>query len=364
MFKRNQQSWQSIPIQINKGNREGALDFNIQENSGEKNLRPFDRIALHPNHFGDLWDQKGVLPCKTSHLGSQISSSGRHAYLFFCEEEALAIPSDITYDEKLREVHAPGYHYIHDEYNHLSFDAIKLEFGNKHLPIALDAEQLIRADVKNFFTMDFDAGDIRANLSHQLPGSVGLLGLLRFYLKILFFKIELALTPEVQFYEDSLYMPMSLHSPVEADSYLNPGSGIFYTWKSPKDVSWDFDRSRMPRFIAKEVYHKDWKAYCGRKRCAFTLVGNAYGRSIGMDFQIDRRLAEMNFYPQLITDMNVVNRSFDDKISEDLAYRIGVFFETSRLPKGDHFWDFWISLNRGKAECPAPLRLKSLRKKG
>ena len=351
--------WLQLPLQINAGYRDGSLEFNPKENAVGHKLRTYDRFVFDSEKFSvSRWDLKKA-PCQGKVV--QVRSGKGYGYLAFCRGMRKVHSLNITYDEKKRLVRSSSYLYKHDSRNHLSFEEIRTIREGSELLVASHAEQIIQADVKNFFTMTFDASDIRASISNQLPGSVGLLGLLKFYLKIFFFSIELALTPEVQFFDDSLYMPMSLHSPVDANSMLNVGSGVFYTWKSPPYFSWDFQASRVPIFGGKGEFHESKLAYCKGSRCSYKLLGRSEGEVIELSFSIDRRLVKLNFYPQLITDMSFVNKEFDDEISENPQGRIGVYFESSQLPKGDHFWDFWISLAGEKKRCPVPVSLKSLR---
>ena len=351
--------WFQIPLQVNAGYRDGSLEFNPKENAVGHKIRTYDRFSFDSEKFSaSRWDRKKP-PCDGKIV--QIRARKGFGYLAFCREMQRTMSPKITYNGKERLVRSSSYLYKHDSRNHLSFEEIRVLRAGSELLIASNAEQVIQADVKNFFTMTFDASDIQASLSNQLPGSVGLLGLLKFYLKIFFFSIELALTPEVQFYDDSLYMPMSLHSPVDASSMLNVGSGVFYSWQSPSYFRWDIENSRVPIFNGKGVFHENKLSYCRGARCRYRLLGRSEGEVIELSFSIERRLVKLNFYPQLITDMGFVNKEFEDEISESPKGRIGVFFESSQLPKGDHYWDFWISLVGEKNRCPAPVSLKSLR---
>ncbi len=104
--------------------------------------------------------------------------------------------------------------------------------------MAKDSDLLIVGDVKKFFTLTFDSDDIDAKITHKRQGPLGLMGGLEFYLKILAFRINLELLPEANFFQDALFMPMSMTLPVNAAKYLRRGSGIYYSWLNDKDTQW------------------------------------------------------------------------------------------------------------------------------
>ena len=67
---------------------------------------------------------------------------------------------------------------------------------------------------------------MEAVIKNQKIGPIGLLGNVAFCLKILFFKINLELDPLFLFYENTIFMPMVVHIPIEAKKYVRPGSGL------------------------------------------------------------------------------------------------------------------------------------------
>lgn len=355
--------WQRLPLQVNRLDQWGNIVFDKQLQLNSIMINRRDRIAI-PSHdwTRNRWLKKKAPPCE-SQLAYELLGSAGYAYFFVCKKPLRPMEGVISYDTKKKRVFGGNYEYIHDEFNHLSFRKISLardQLKDGFFVVAQNAEQLIRADVKKFFTLRFHNSDVSARLDQQVSGSLGLFGLLQFYLKILFFKIELSLTPEVQFYPDSLYMPMSLHSPVEAKDYLNVGSGIFYSWESPKDIVWDKERARLPQFQGKGLFDKGVLKYCRGRRCHFSMKGSFQELVFTLDFTMDRRLVKLNFFPQLILDFDSINKEFEETVSENTAGRIGVYFETSKLPKGDHYWDFWISFGPSPGKCPTRVRLKLL----
>ena len=351
--------WQQQPIQINALDPAGNIDFKSIRHGPEHGLRLMDRLTFSKEIInGDYWSQKEKAPCDFIH-SSQVMNNQRYLYLFVCKKKQPIFQSPIRFDEKQRIVASDAYQYLYDENNQLSFREITMQGkqSSSWEKIAFNAEQVILADVKRFFTLKFDASDVSAKLLKKVSGSTSLIGLLQFYLKILFFKIELSLTPEVQFYEDSLYMPMSLFSPVEAKEYINKGSGIFYSWQSPASVQWDIEGAEIPRFVKPKEFSQISKKFCNDKYCRFSLSGKTKQNKFELNFSIQKNIADLKFYPQLITDFSKINDAFDETITKSSQNRIGVFFETSQLPKGNHYWDFWIRFDDLKGQCPAKVKL-------
>lgn len=355
-------TWHRQPLQINAVDKFGNIDFDSKFHGPEFELNHFDRLAIAKNSLTTTrWKKSKNKPCDSKKV-YEISISGKYGYIFQCKKALEPESYLIDYDEKNRTVFSPRYTYIHDDSNHLSFTKIKFKQKKKSIQdlVAFDAEQLIFADVKNFFSMSFRADDVSATLQKKIDGQLGMIGLLQFYLRILFFKIELALTPEVQFYEESIFMPMSLFSPVDAKKYLNEGSGIFYSWKSPEDIKWFPSQKNIPFYAGKSKFHKMDKTYCRGRRCFFELTGLVGEEMVTLSFSIDRSLANLNFYPQFITDFSGVNKIYDRKISKSPEKRMGVFFETSSLPEGNHYWDFWITFSQNLRGCQLRPRIVKL----
>src|SRR5690606_36012866 len=138
--------------------------------------------------------------------------------------------------------------------------------------------------------MRFDSDDIVSQLEATRLGPVGDLANLSFFLKILFFKIRMSLTTSVGFYEDSGHIPMMVNIPVDARKYLNPGSGILYSWEVPEAAATGKSTISMPSLSPKEVgkghahISKAGLAYCAKKTCLYKYSVDVDGRTLSMDF--------------------------------------------------------------------------------
>jgi hypothetical protein len=196
---------------------------------------------------------------------------------------------------------------------------------------------------------------------------MGLMGGLKFYLRILYFKIKMSLMPEVNFFDDSVFMPMILTLPVDAKKYLRRGSGIYYTWLGDKDTEWLWDRSELetldlavldPKFEG--AARMPSEKYCNRSKCRYKILGRNHGRLFALHFEISRKAAELGFFPRLIRDVPAVEKIIKHPVSRYPAQnRIGVYFETALMPEGEHSWDFWIHFPEDeKGVCQVNVRAR------
>jgi hypothetical protein len=238
------------------------------------------------------------------------------------------------------------------------------------LDVATDSRIYIRADVKNFFTMHFDSQQIESSLENSRQGPLGSLARVSFFLRILLFKIRMSLTTDVSFFRDSGHIPMMVNIPVEAFQYLNPGSGIVYSWLLATSAHTVFRDMDMPRFDGALVRRGFVElsqlglAYCRGEECRYRYTVDFDGRPLVMDLLIRRYLVERGFFPMFVEDTAVIRKQMGwDADSFGEAPRHGIYFEVSGLPKGGHPWDFWMGLgNAGipSHDCPVPVRIEPI----
>ncbi|WP_141736071.1 hypothetical protein [Oligoflexus tunisiensis] len=364
--------WVQLPLQLDPLDEEGGLLFPEDKDWMKKPIVPFDRLTFFTKQFGPKFDGKGAGPCQSTNV-VELDAPGGFAYLASCPE--AFVPKDftdpVTLQEKDRMVTAKYYRYHYSERNHLVFDAIHLAdpaFQTFH-PVASQSDLLIVGDVKNFFTLHFDSEDIDAFISSKRSGDMGLMGGLKFYLRILYFKIKMSLMPEVNFFDDSVFMPMILTLPVNAKKYLRRGSGIYYTWLGDKDTEWLWDASELEN-LDLQVLNPDFEGsarmpsekYCDRSKCRYKILGRNHGRLFALHFEISRKAAELGFFPRLIRDMPAVEKMIKHPVSRYPAQnRIGVYFETAQMPEGEHTWDFWIHFpEQEKDNCKVNVRARFL----
>lgn len=367
-------NWQKSSLQIDPFSDDGKLVFfptNYQWLDSP--VKPYDRLSMNAEDFGSRYDQSMPLPCETKQIFELRNDTYQYAYLAFCQDQKnsnLQIPfHTIRHDAENGEVNAPEFRYRYSRDNHLLFSRLSLAYDNKNeypLVVAENADQLIRGDVKKFFTFYFDQNDIDAQIARERRGPLGLVGSVDFALRILFFKINLRLSPEVSFFPGSVFMPMVMHLPVDAREYLHPGSGLFYTWKPGRDVIVNQQRSRIPHLDAAlvksgaENLAKQGLPYCVHNVCRFQLFGEIADRYFVLNFNIEKSLVQKGFFPILMSDTTAAEKQLGWEVSTIREPgRMGMYFETSGLPQGNHEWEFIIrvgnNLQQLANQCPGTI---------
>lgn len=366
--------WEKQTLQIDPFSVDGKIKFfDPGAEWLEEPLQPFDRLAMDSGHFANRYHREAGFPCTTDHVFEIRTQDMRYAYLAFCKEKKnwnhqIAFHT-IKHDAPNREVRTPNFQYRYAADNHLLFQSIALPYdrpGNYPLLIAENSDQVIRGDVKNFFTLNFTKDDIDAHIARERRGPLGLVGSVNFWLRILFFKIDLRLSPEVSFFQDAVFMPMVMHLPVDATQYLNPGSGLFYTWRAGRDVIIDHKHSRIPDLDAGKVksgvdsLKSMGLPFCETKTCRFKIVGEIADRLFSLDFNLRRELVERGFFPLLMRDTTKAEKDLGWAASKDRSPgRMGMYFETSGLQQGNHDWEFLIRFAEDydtlARQCPAEI---------
>lgn len=345
-------AWKEEALQVDPLDSEGSLLFPKKIDWMGEKLQPEDRLSFRVENFAARGDMKKPLPCAAKEL-IEIDYRGKFAYLASCPQPVQGDWKDpVTFRETGREVSSRQYHYRYGPRNHLVFENIELseKGNNEYISVARESDLLILGDVKNFFTLAFDSDDIEAMIKNKRNGPLGFMAGLEFYLRILAFRINMELLPEANFFEDALFMPMSMTLPVNAAKYLRRGSGIYYSWFTEKDAIWDWSESQIDDLDLKQLdpkgkgpFAKPNPRHCTARYCSYRLSGKLKNRRFVMNFVIGRKAADLGFFPQLIRDVDAVEKQLDRKISRfPAAGRIAIYFETARLPEGTHTWDFWI----------------------
>lgn len=363
--------WKPIPLQIDPLDRDGALVFPKDANWMKDDLELMDRLSFPIDAFRKRYEKAGsaVLPCGSRDL-IELEFQKTYAYLMTCEPDPVSLqPRPVLHDEDKRTVKSANYSYVYTKNNHLVFEDIKVaptDPKQAMVPVAKDSDLLIVGDVKKFFTLYFDSSDIDAEIKYKRQGPMGLMGGMEFFLRILAFKIDLELLPEVNFFEDSMFMPMMMTLPVDAKTYLRRGSGIYYSWASAPDVEWLWNESRLDDLNldlldpnTRLPLNRPNPKRCDSRYCLYTIVAKAKGRPFVMNFKIARKAANLGFFPQLIRDVPAAEKKIGHKLGRfPAAGRIAIYFETARLPKGTHTWDFWIYFPDKNIEDPCTFKIK------
>jgi hypothetical protein len=377
MFVKHSGHFSQIPLQVDPVDNDGRLMFFDNEDWRTAPADKNDMLTFDVAKFGEKIDyEKDQLPCRgpiTYQLRDKYSM--KFGYVTNCgpKHKPLITPTfPVSFDGPNHTIKAKNYSYIFNSDNYMQFKSISFrnEQGREE-PVAQDSELLIHADIKNFWSMDFDSDEIVSKLEASRLGPVGDLARVSFYLKVMMFKIDLELHTNVGFYEDSGHIPMMVSIPVDARSWLNHGSGILYSWKPTEITKKSESKINMPALdvdlVKKGVKPRSGLGlkYCKADYCYFDHATYIEGRRLSLDFGIEKKLVAMGFFPMFVDDVG----KYKDKMKWDIKlkdkeHRIGVYFEVSGMPEGGHPWDFWLSLGdkrSGEASCPHPVRYHRVR---
>jgi len=351
LFTFSHNTWKEWPIQIDPRDPGGNLLF-PKDDFMNHALQASDRMSFETRELkGEkvfVSTNKKNAPCGAN-AGQEFQTGSEFGWIFNCTESAT---EDISHDAPVQFMQdkalitSQGYRYYFDPSNHILFQRVEIKQNDKWVIAAEDSSLNIRSDIKNFFTLNFDPTDISSRLEEYRMGPLGMVGRVSFYLNILFFKIKLALTTDVSFYKDSAHVPMIMFSPVEASKYLNPKSGIYYSWKDYLPMQrWNIPDRILETTEVKELLNqKCQESFCTHKMIVPDLLT--------MEFQISRSLAEKGFIPVWAKAEDVAKKTIPAIHIRPKAE--GLYFETSRLEKGGHRWDFWLGLGASKAaKCPS-----------
>ncbi len=367
--------WKQLAFQVDPLTPDGRLVFAPGEDLSLKSIEPSDLLTFQVEDFDrPMGPGSPPLPCRSSSV-YEISLEGRAAYLTSCDpsrQPPVRFSAQVTFDPEQNTLESAMYRYRFHSDNYMQFANIAFRRPSGGWDdVAHDSRLLIRADIKNFFTMRFDSQQIVSRLEASRLSPVGNLARLSFYLRILLFKIRMSLATDVGFYSDSGHIPMQVDLPVNAYERLRAGSGILYSWRLAEGAGNEASTLHMPRLDPDQVHlgFKDLAklglGYCHGDHCLFRYSVTVHGRQLSMDMDLRRALVERGFFPMYVANTRMPSKAMgwglDD---EEEVNRMGMYFEVSGLPEGGHPWDFWLRLGAPETSqliCPRPVVLRAVK---
>jgi len=229
------------------------------------------------------------------------------------------------------------------------FDSISFKNSNGvPVQVATDADILIRADIKNFFTMQFDSTDIVTQMKAYRIEPFAALASLNFYLKILFFRISLDLETDVQFFKDSAHIPMVITIPRDANQRLNRKSGVLYSFALSENMR-EIRPVKMPVLNPDKLSIQEGLEYCDGNICSYEVsfqTSAVANKVLTLMLKLPRRLAEFGMIPRFVVDVgdSAPAMQWSMPRSQRGMHRVGLYLEVSGLPKSQHPWDVWLQL--------------------
>lgn len=366
-----------LPLQVNPIDDDGHLVFFDDQAYLEKESAISDLLLFRLEDFGAGFDAtKDRLPCRGRHVYEiKDPHYNRYAYLTNCgiQGPPIPYPGMVAFDKERHSLESAIYRYRFNPDNYMQFDSIKF-YNDQQMTwrqVANDSRLVIRADVRNFFNMNFDSDQIESRLEASRLGPIANLARVSFYLRILFFKISMSLATDVAFFSDSGHIPMMVNLPVNAYDYLNPASGILYTWTMSSVAKAPDEWIEMPRLNVSQI-KEGWQQLaqaglknCRAGRCSYRFSAEAEQRRLSMDLDVAQDLVARGFFPQFVDDVAAYQEQMGWGIDIPKGEkRVGMYFEVSGLPKGGHPWNFWLRLGGplgGAKTCPSPIHISRLK---
>lgn len=376
LFSWDSKKWTQLPLQIDPVSRDGRLLFFEGDDSFKDwEIDEKDRISFLSEGFDKRIDDKAPPPCDGDFIYEIKDPTGRYVYLADCgpgTTEKVKSNYPIVHDKETFTVNSKVYDYKYHPKNHMMFDQITVKpEGKEPFAAGSNSVQRIRVDVKKFFTLDFSNDDIESKLRQVREGPIALLGQLTFFLRILFFKIDLQLNTVVSFFEDSVHLPLTINMPVDATKATNPGTGMYFVWEIPEGIEWDRELSTMPALNPEKIklgYKELGKLglkNCRFSYCKFSLVGKLNDFKWSTEFNIPQTMVQNGFFPMFMENAgeDLVKLGWDKKDPFKIR-NSGVYYDTSGLTKGQHEFDFWIKIgDKSKSvQRDCPHRVKVVRR--
>jgi hypothetical protein len=309
-----------------------------------------DRVVLEKDMLGSPVSRPFLFPGCGPSRGLYVSTPQGVAWLVTCSDSVLKTTDVITrrvaFDEANGEIASRFYNYKFNLDNQMLFKTVTLK-GSPDVVLSSDSNLYIKADIKNFFTLNFLSSDVESKMMTKRIEPTTALASLGFYLKVLFFKIVLDLRTDVAFFESSANIPMVMTLPVDASKRLHRKSGILYSFVLGETIQPNLMDIGMP-MLNPGLLSGDFKPL-GLKQCdvecTYQLTIPAGGKKAKMRIVIPKALVERGMFPWFVGDLAAVQEEMDWALPKkmDLKKRIGIYFEVSGLPAGSHPWDFWMS---------------------
>ena len=327
--------------------KDGKLLWFDDESWRQFSVRGSDRIIVEKDMLGaDVkgnYQFKGCMPSE----GYKFATPQGIAWFASCPAEVTkAINSSayrVSYDQASTQISSRFYNYKFKKNNHMLFDAVTIK-SEQDFVVARDSHLYIRSDIRNFFTLNFSSNDIQSELKRKRFDPLAAFASLSFYLRVLFFKITLDLTTDVGFFESSANIPMVMTLPLNAYDRLHRKSGVLYNFRLGEGVDPQSIKVKMPTLKAQEIsnsFEAIGLKYCS-DQCSYELEVPTPMKPLRMRINIARQLVEKGLFPWFVDDVSRLRGDMKWDL-DDHRGRVGLYFEVSKLPKGSHPWDFWLT---------------------
>lgn len=360
--------WIEQALQVEAINEENLIVFEEDKDPNDGETLKTDRIVFRTEHFGPKASPKQPMPCQTKILMElqNPTQKGAYAYIASCKAPQPKMPPAVVHSTEKMIFKSPRYSFEYLPNNQLMYKEILVThpLTGKPLSAAKSANMLLHLDVKKFFTLNMDNDNVLSEVTGSWTGPVGSISNISFFLKLLFFSINLKMDTSVGFYGDSALLPMIFEAPVNSPKVLHPGSGVLYHWDSSDGK---VDQSNpiltLPNATPKlnlgdfKELAKEGLKYCKGDPCVYVLKGDLADLEFKIDIMIPRYMVEVGFFPQFVANTVEFGKQMEWDMPEETKPAIAIYFENSGLPKGFHRMDQWIRVGAKDSEYSCPRKV-------
>ena len=196
-YKYDGKLWHKIPLQV-VDRHTGILQTGKVSRSS--------RIILESANFGKIAPRSALGTCGgLSGLSRvELPAESSYAYIGACDltvDSVIPSAGKYSYNPALRKFETPGIRYEHKKTNEFLFTKSYFKVGDTWELIAENAGFNMYLNPKRFFAINFDDTKVRTKM-HDFKGGKNALGAsLSFYLKWLFFKLNLRTDSNATFFK-------------------------------------------------------------------------------------------------------------------------------------------------------------------
>ncbi len=357
-YKYDGKAWHHIPLQA-VDRHTGMLQGGPANNAS--------RFILESADFGTAATAASLGSCKGDNQLRRIElpAEGSFAYIGLCRLKAK--PASLTkkkfsYLPSARKFETPGIRYQHKETNEFLFTKSFFKVANKWELIAEDAGFNMHLNPKRFFAINFDDTRVQTKMHEFKSGPNALSANLSFYLKLLFFKINLRTDSNATFFANSVHLPMVFKVPFDVRNRLKFGSGFLFFWKNTGLQYEGLDSGKgMPVLDYKKHKAKDGSLltealkFCGKSSCTFTMRAKTKSNTpFLVQMQIPKYLVKTGFFPMFVSKPKSFVKEMGWNWKKDLEGKLAIYHEASTMHKGLHRLDIWISFDGEKITRSGP----------
>lgn len=256
------------------------------------------------------------------------------------------------------------YDYSFDPTNYLAIKDVSLntKSGQKK-KIVESSSFYLKADLKYFLTLNVGHRDIISELKAYKTGPIRTLVKISFLYKFLRLNFEMGMYTEVSFFANMVTLPTIMHNPLEGRKNLNKGSGFYYGFGLPYDMSILGLETNMPAY--KKTGTRSFLP--GSSRAVASLYQISLGDenflmniNIKPSEQMKKNGQGLNYYMERGDPKAILARDWKKpKPLGEAPVNLGVYLELSNFSEGQHVIDFNLLFDNDTSEA-AKTSLKGL----